>query len=96
MDKVANIMAMYCSVIPQQLTVFYLVFTIKQLGEEFNAYYSVATCIHVKFSFHFQVSGDSDRSNNLRISTTPVQVQLTPPPNLRVESVVSPASFFSG
>lgn len=39
---------------------------------------------------------DIDRSNNRRTSTSPVKVNLTPPPNLVVESVNIPSSTFSG
>ena len=39
---------------------------------------------------------DIDRSNNRRTSTSPVKVNLTPPPNLVVESVSIPSSTFSG
>lgn len=44
---------------------------------------------------HIQVN-DIDRSNNIRSSTAPVQINLTPPPNLVVEQVVTPRSTFSG
>lgn len=39
---------------------------------------------------------DIDRRNNRRISTLPLQVKLTPPPNLEVTAVNIPRSTFSG
>ena len=39
---------------------------------------------------------DIDRQNNIRSATHPVQINLTPPPNLIVEQVVTPRSTFSG
>ena len=39
---------------------------------------------------------DIDRSNNRRTSVAPVEVNLTPPPNLIVDTIVIPASTFSG
>ncbi|KAJ8025089.1 Teneurin-3 [Holothuria leucospilota] len=39
---------------------------------------------------------DFDRSNNVGIADSTVEVRLTPPPDLQVTSVVAPASTFSG
>jgi len=39
---------------------------------------------------------DIDRSNNRKRSIVPLEVNLTPPPNLVVDMVVLPTSTFSG
>lgn len=39
---------------------------------------------------------DIDRSNNRQISNNPVQINLTPPSNLIVQSVIVASSTFSG
>jgi len=39
---------------------------------------------------------DIDRGNNRRTSISPVEVKLTPPPNLVVENIIGPESTFSG
>lgn len=39
---------------------------------------------------------DIDRGNNRRTSIAPVEINLTPPPNLIVATVVGPESTFSG
>ncbi|XP_068683141.1 uncharacterized protein [Montipora foliosa] len=39
---------------------------------------------------------DIDRSNNMLLADGPVQVSLTPPPNLKVEKIVFPSPSFSG
>ncbi len=36
------------------------------------------------------------RYNNRRLSTTPIQINLTPPPNLIVSSITHPSTTFSG
>ena len=43
----------------------------------------------------FQIS-DIDRSNDMLLADSPVQVSLTPPPNLKVEKIVFPSPSFSG
>jgi hypothetical protein len=45
---------------------------------------------------HIPQINDIDRSNNRRTGVAPVQVNLTPPPNLVVEEIVTPTSTFSG
>ena len=37
-----------------------------------------------------------DRSNDVLLENNPVQVLLTPPPNLKVEKIVVPSPSFSG
>ena len=37
-----------------------------------------------------------DRSNDVLLGNNPVQVLLTPPPNLKVEKIVVPSPSFSG
>ena len=37
-----------------------------------------------------------DHSNDVLLGNNPVQVVLTPPPNLRVEKIVIPSPSFSG
>lgn len=37
-----------------------------------------------------------DRSNDVLLGNNPVQVLLTPPPNLKVEKIVVPTPSFSG
>lgn len=39
---------------------------------------------------------DMDRSNDMMLADSPVQVSLTPPPNLKVEKIVFPSPSFSG
>ena len=39
---------------------------------------------------------DMDRSNDVLLGNNPVQVLLTPPPNLKVEKIVVPSPSFSG
>ena len=39
---------------------------------------------------------DIDRSNDMLLADSPVQVSLTPPPNLQVEKIVFPSPSFSG
>ena len=39
---------------------------------------------------------DIDRSNDMLIGDNPVQVSLTPPPNLKVEKIIVPNPSFSG
>lgn len=39
---------------------------------------------------------DIDRSNDVLIGDNPVQVSLTPPPNLKVEKIIVPNPSFSG
>ena len=39
---------------------------------------------------------DIDRSNDLLLADSPVQVSLTPPPNLKVEKIVFLSPSFSG
>ena len=39
---------------------------------------------------------DMDRSNDMMLADNPVQVSLTPPPNLKVEKIVFPSPSFSG
>ena len=36
------------------------------------------------------------RNNNRRLSTTPIQINLTPPPNLVVSAITHPSTTFSG
>jgi hypothetical protein len=36
------------------------------------------------------------RYNNRRLSTTPIQINLTPPPNLIVSAITHPSTTFSG
>ncbi|KAK3709146.1 hypothetical protein QZH41_018059, partial [Actinostola sp. cb2023] len=53
-------------------------------------------CGHVKTSVQTIKIRDTDRSNNLRVSSNSIKVALTPPPNLKVTSIVLPPSTFSG
>ena len=39
---------------------------------------------------------DIDRSNDMLLADSPIQVSLTPPPNLKVEKIVFPSPSFSG
>ena len=39
---------------------------------------------------------DIDRTNDILLADSPVQVSLTPPPNLKVEKIVFPSPSFSG
>ena len=39
---------------------------------------------------------DIDRTNDILLADSPVQVSLTPPPNLKVEKIVLPSPSFSG
>ena len=39
---------------------------------------------------------DIDSSNNMLLADSPVQVSLTPPPNLKVKTIVFPSPSFSG
>ena len=69
----------------------YMASTTIQLKEDMIGLYYV----YVKTDVYNDVD-DYDRSNNLRRSTGPVEIRLTPPPDLVVTSVVVPATSFSG
>lgn len=50
----------------------------------------------IKMSFLLKQVSDIDRTNNRKRSLGPLEVTLTPPPNLVVDAVVAPTSTFSG
>ena len=51
----------------------------------------------LKFSFLFDKQVlDIERNNNRKRSLAPLEVTLTPPPNLVIDTVVVPSSTFSG
>ena len=39
---------------------------------------------------------DINRANDMLLADSPVQVSLTPPPNLKIEKIVFPSPSFSG
>ena len=47
-------------------------------------------------NFNILQISDMDRSNDMLLADNPVQVLLTPPPNLKVEKIVVPNPSFSG
>ncbi|XP_048590560.1 uncharacterized protein LOC116611783 isoform X3 [Nematostella vectensis] len=52
--------------------------------------------VYYAFVKTYSASDDIDPSNNWRISSGSVRVALTPPPNLKVDSVAIPPTSFSG
>ncbi|KAL9963564.1 hypothetical protein ACROYT_G027084 [Oculina patagonica] len=64
--------------------------TVQLRVDEFGVFY-----VFVEIDRYNRIS-DIDRSNDMLLGDTPVQVSLTPPPNLKVEKIVFPSPSFSG
>ncbi|KAL9963573.1 hypothetical protein ACROYT_G027096 [Oculina patagonica] len=64
--------------------------TVQLRVDEFGVFY-----VFVETDRYKRIS-DIDRSNNMLLGDTPVQVSFTPPPNLKVEKIVFPSPSFSG
>ena len=66
---------------------------------ETDVYRQVTTLLCLEFIYlmfiHIQVN-DIFRGNNRRLSSTPIQINLTPPPNLIVSAITYPSTTFSG